>query len=437
MLAVLPALPARGRRLAGALAARLERRVRPPPGAARPPLPAVRRRARDRSARQLAAGPPRAADRPGPLLAPPGARALPRRARERRHGQRRRRTRRCSPPSGRIDALLDGRAAARRSPAIELDPPIYLRDLLALCNLLDRHARRQRREPRRRLGRRLHDHPAALAAVLPEALALADLPDQDALADALRELADRRYRDDGQTLLASKTGPMSEQLRDALRQAVSETRLGDAVTPARTSPSAHRRPDDLDQRLQPGTCRSCSGQRTTSARWPSCSTSTTSPTGSGGGSARCCSRGCSPRWTGTPPSATSTSPSAFINEGYNTTFAKLRANGRFDELCRRVKRIANQHAEHDLIDYKQRRAQLADWDGIDLDSWQLLQPRPRPLSPSSAPTPGAPPPRLAVAVVPAHQRPRTRRADPAAHPTRSPTKRSSSATPSRPCASGC
>ena len=65
-------------------------------------------------------------------------------------------------------------------------------------------------------------------------------------------------------------------------------------------------------------------------------------------------------------------PERFINKGYNTTFAKLRAQRRFDELARRVKRIANQHAQHGLIDYKQRRAQLADWDGIDVDSWQLL-----------------------------------------------------------------
>ena len=37
-------------------------------------------------------------------------------------------------------------------------------------------------------------------------------------------------------------------------------------------------------------------------------------------------------------------PERFINKGYNTTFTKLRANGRFDELVDRVKRIANQHA---------------------------------------------------------------------------------------------
>ena len=74
-------------------------------------------------------------------------------------------------------------------------------------------------------------------------------------------------------------------------------------------------------------------------------------------------------------------PDAFTNDAYNLTFAKLRSNNRFTELATGVKRIANKHAESGLIDYKQRRATLADWDGIDTKSWQLIEPRPRPLPP--------------------------------------------------------
>jgi hypothetical protein len=74
-------------------------------------------------------------------------------------------------------------------------------------------------------------------------------------------------------------------------------------------------------------------------------------------------------------------PDRFINDGYNTTFAKLRTNGRFDELATRVKRVANQHANSGLIDYKRRRADLADWNEIEIESWHLLEPRPRPLHP--------------------------------------------------------
>lgn len=108
----------------------------------------------------------------------------------------------------RIDALLDGQLQPTLA-GVPLTPPTYLRDLLALCNLLDRHARLpDQAQPRAALrGRRLQDHPAELAAVLPHALALADLPDQSALADTLRELADQRYRADGHTLTASRFRP--------------------------------------------------------------------------------------------------------------------------------------------------------------------------------------------------------------------------------------
>ena len=113
----------------------------------------------------------------------------------------------------RIDALLDEQLKPTLA-GVQLTPPAYLRDLLALCNLLDRHARLpgQSQRPAALWGRRLQDHPAELAAVLPDALALADLPDQAALADALRELADQRYRADGHTLTASRFRP---GLRDA------------------------------------------------------------------------------------------------------------------------------------------------------------------------------------------------------------------------------
>lgn len=71
-------------------------------------------------------------------------------------------------------------------------------------------------------------------------------------------------------------------------------------------------------------------------------------------------------------------PERFINDGYNTTFSKLRQSGRFDELATRIKRLANERAEHELIDYKQRRAKLSDWTGIDPQTWLLLQPHSRP-----------------------------------------------------------
>ncbi|MHB8695474.1 MAG: TniQ family protein [Solirubrobacteraceae bacterium] len=283
----------------------------------------------------------------------------------------------------RINAVLDGESDPTLA-GVQLGPPVYLRDLLTLCNLLHRHAQPSAHAiPSRRLGRRLHDHPADLAAVLPGALALADLPDPDALTDALRELADERYRDDGQTLLPSKTGPMSEQLTAVLQQAVSQAVWASPSRQLGFHPTAHRRPDDLDQRLQP--------RHVAQLFWAEdyhreiadlfdfddfthwlgrrfCSVLLT--------------RMLTPLdWLGAVRHLDLPETRRFINEGYNTTFAKLRSDGRFDELVRRVKRIANQHAQHELIDYKQRRARLADWDGIDQGCWHLLPPRARPISP--------------------------------------------------------
>jgi hypothetical protein len=283
----------------------------------------------------------------------------------------------------RINTLLDGESDPTLA-GVQLDPPVYLRDLLTLCNLLHRHAQPSAQAiSSRRLGHRLHDHPAELAAMLPDALALADLPDPDALTDALRELADERYRDDGQTLLPSKTGPMSEPLTAALQQAVSQAIWASPSRQLGFHPAAYRRPDDLDQRLQP--------RHVPQLFWAEdyhheiadlfdfddfthwlgrrfCSVLLT--------------RMLTPLdWLGAVRHLDLPETRRFINEGYNTTFAKLRSDGRFDELVRRVKRIANQRAQQDLIDYQQRRARLADWDGIDIDCWHLLPPRPRPITP--------------------------------------------------------
>jgi hypothetical protein len=70
-IAVLPAMPARARRVAAALAAQLERRLHPTRAAARPPLPQLRRNTTNRRTRQMAPRPRRRAIRPNALLAPP------------------------------------------------------------------------------------------------------------------------------------------------------------------------------------------------------------------------------------------------------------------------------------------------------------------------------------------------------------------------------
>ena len=72
-------------------------------------------------------------------------------------------------------------------------------------------------------------------------------------------------------------------------------------------------------------------------------------------------------------------PERFVNDRYHRLFTALGANGRLYELASRVKGIANQHAQDGLVDYQQRRALLADWGGIDIETWYLLQPRSWPI----------------------------------------------------------
>lgn len=276
-----------------------------------------------------------------------------------------------------IDRVLEGQLEPTLG-GEKLPPQTYLGDVRALCNLLHRHVLPPGGPGRssRPAAHRLLDDPAAVSTVLPEALRLADLPDPAALADALREIADERHRADRHTLVVSKIRGTSPTLRAALRQAWSETSWAPPMSRIGLHPRAHRRPADLDQRLQP--------RHVPQLFWDDDYQREIAElfnfddfTHRHG--RRFCSvllaRMLKPLdWDGAIRYLDY--PETFINEGYNTTSAKLRTIGRFDELVRRVKQIANQNAEHGLIDYEQRRAQLTDWGGIDRDTWQLLQPRP-------------------------------------------------------------
>ena len=277
----------------------------------------------------------------------------------------------------RIDLLLHGGPC----PAFageQLQPAVYLRCLHALCKLLAYHAQlaSQSGLPPARPGRRVFDDPATAAAVLPDALKLADLPDRPALADAAREIVEDRYHQDSSTLRLGQLGDVPDTLRDALRDALSEAVWAPPLTRIGLHPRAHRRPRDLDPRLQARHVAQLlwaeDYQRQIAelfdfddfTHWHG---------------RRICSLLLARMLTPLDWDAAVRYldfPESFINKGYTTTSVKLRAIGRFDELVHRIKQIANHHAQHDLINYKQRRALLADWAGIDRHTWQLLQPRP-------------------------------------------------------------
>jgi hypothetical protein len=280
----------------------------------------------------------------------------------------------------RIDALLeDGQQPTLAGEHI--DPPSYLRDLRVLVNIL---YRRPRPEASTGICRRsckpALDDPKVVAAVLPRALALTALPDPDTLAHALRELIDQHYDETGETPKRWTLRRASPRLAAALRRAVNESAWASPSSRLGFSARNHRRPDDLDPALE--------ARHVPQLFWASdydrelaellalvdCATSA---------GRRFCSVILTRLLTPLDWAAAVRYldlPDSFIHGGYNTTFARLRHADVFDELARRIKRIANQHANRGLIDYKQRRSHLATWTGIDACTWRLIQPEPLPPS---------------------------------------------------------
>jgi hypothetical protein len=288
----------------------------------------------------------------------------------------------------RIDELLAGRLRPMLA-GEEVLPAAYLHDLRALATLLRGRTDRQPRQPdadRIAVPRasgwppRLLDDLAAFSSVLPEAVGLADLPDHVALTDALRELADTRYQTDGQTLRTRALGEVSAPLGRALRTAVSQSVYAAASSRMGFHPRAYRRPEDLDPRLEP--------RHVPQLFWePDYERDLAGLFELTDFSPRLARRFCSVLLTrllaplGWYAAVRHLDlPESFVNDGYNTAFGILRRHGQFEELLARIKRLANQRAEHELIDYKQRRATLADWTGIDPPTWRLLQRHSRPTS---------------------------------------------------------
>ena len=274
----------------------------------------------------------------------------------------------------RIDALLAGELQPTLA-GEELDAPRFLQDLRVLANILHNRPRPEGTVgPRRRTCAPVLDDPHVLAGVLPRLLALADLPGHDMLAGALRELIDQRYHETGQTLQLSTVKSVSPGLYAALRRAVNESFWAPPSSRLRFSASNHRRPHDLDDALQ--------ARHVPQLLWAAdydrelhelLAIADSAPYAG----RRFCSvllaRLLTPLgWDAAVRYLDL--PAQFIHGGYNTTFAKLRRAGVFDELTRRMKQIANDHAKHGLIDYKQRRADLTAWAGIDPLTWRLIQP---------------------------------------------------------------
>jgi hypothetical protein len=287
----------------------------------------------------------------------------------------------------RLDAVLVG-ATSPRFAGVEMVAPAWLGDLHALALLLRGYPeftatrspallRGAAGDPRAR-GRLLLEV-ATLAAVLPEAIRLADLPDEEALVAGLREVLERRHRHDGGTLpkLRALHTP-SERLAGALRHAAQTAGFAHVSTRLGFDPHAYRRPTDLDPRLE--------ARHVPQLFWASDYERSLEPLFdfddfSPWFGRRFCStlltRMLAPLgWQDAVRHLEL--PGNYRHGGYQVTQSKLSRQGRFEELVARIKAAANGHAAGPLIDYRARRALLSDWEGIDPESWLYLQPVRRP-----------------------------------------------------------
>lgn len=288
----------------------------------------------------------------------------------------------------RIDEVLAGGPLPQIA-GEEVAPLTYLRDLHALALLLRNHPEFAADRPpalRREAARqadsrgRLLLSPAALAAVLPEVMRLADLPDEGALVEGLREVLERRHRADGATLpkLRELRAP-SERLTGALRLANQTAGFAHISTRMGFDPLAHRRPADLDPRL---------GLRhVPQLFWPEdyerrLAAFFDFDDVSDRFGRRFCSvllaRLLEPLdWQAA--ACRLDLPARFCNAGYQTCQGRLRQNGRFEAVVDQIKVAANERAAHQsLVDHEKRRALLADWEGVDPECWLYLQPVRRP-----------------------------------------------------------
>lgn len=287
-----------------------------------------------------------------------------------------------------LDAVLAGELSPRIA-GEEVAAPSYLHDLHALGLLLRGYPefaaarppalrRQATRQPRAR-GRLLLN-PAALAAVLPEAMRLADLPDEDALVEGLREVLERRHLADAGTLPKHRElHAPSERLTGLLRHAAQTAGFAHISTRMGFDPRAHRRPADLDPRLEarhvPQLFWAGDYERSLEQLFDF---DDFSPWFARRFCSTLLARMLAPLdWRGAVRYLEL--PQNYRHGGYQVTQAKLRRHGRFEELVAQIKAAANEHAARGpLVDYRLRRAQLSDWEGIDPECWLYLQPVRRP-----------------------------------------------------------
>jgi hypothetical protein len=283
----------------------------------------------------------------------------------------------------RIDRILDGQTkpilAGATCEALQ-----YLRDLRALVRLaqgeqtLQKHAREpgERIAGKRGASERTLADPARVAGALPKALAMADVPHPDALCDSIRALADKRYAESGQPLTRPREfRAISPLLREAIVHAARTASYANVAARFGFDPRRYRRPADLHPALQ--------RRHVPQLYWREDYERDLEPLFCFGDfSPWMARRLCSVLLVRmlTPADWTSASrylglPEDFKHNSLHAALARFTSHGSLPKLIETIKRSAsNRAASGGLIDYEQRRAHLATWQGIEEDTWPYLRP---------------------------------------------------------------
>jgi hypothetical protein len=283
----------------------------------------------------------------------------------------------------RIDRVLE-REAIPMLAGKEYQPYQYLRDLVVLVRLVQEEEplpSESAWEPSEQLTsnpyRTTLSDAARVAQALPRAIAMADAPDPDALCDSLRALTNRRHAASGLRLPNPQAfTEISPLLREAIMCARNTASYGTVSARLRVDPRVYRRPADLHPDLE--------ARHVPQLYWHEDYERELAQLFRLGKkfSASMARRFCSVLLARmlTPASWENAShylglPLNFQNKSLQGTLSEFIRHGSLTELMDTIKRTASDHAASGtLVDYEQRRAHLATWQGIDETTLYYCQP---------------------------------------------------------------
>jgi hypothetical protein len=261
-------------------------------------------------------------------------------------------------------------------------PLAYFRDLRCLIkvvldhpNVLARRSDLNDSDLAANPGSRVLPSPASMAGALPMAVWLANAGDRDELVARVREAAEAQHRPNGDTLRGVEGSPgISEFLRDAIAEAKHTASYAKLASRYGFEPTKHRRPQDLDPALE--------ARHVPQLFWREEYRRHLAPLFDFDDfSERMGQRLCSSLLLRMLRPADWDEagryldfPDTFRHQALATVVGRFTVHGRVDELISGIKLAANERTNRSpLIDYRDRRRRLKDWNGIDERVWPYLE----------------------------------------------------------------